>query len=128
MNFKINDKIRIIWNSNEYSYEIWEECYIVKVSDFGFYDTSKTKWGECTYAWSVVDEDCILVEEAITPWMMVGASNENQEDADRDYIEDLNQFYIWIDKNWFYITENNYWKLMIWRYISIKKEGKIPEN
>jgi len=125
MKLKINDKIKIIDNNNEHSYNIWDECYIIMVYN-GFYDTSKTKWGEYTYAWSVLDEDCILVEETITPWMMVGVSNDSQEDADKYYRPSFAQYYIWRKKDWNYVTDYDSF-LMSRKYISIKKEWKISE-
>jgi len=57
----------------------------------------------------------------------VGVSNESQEDAYRYYRKWLEQYYIWIKKDWHYVTESDYWNLMSWKYISIKKKGEIPK-
>ena len=66
MKYKKDDKIRITGNSNHHSYNIGDECYIVKISDFGFYETSKTKWWEIEDLWWIRDEDCTIVEFANT--------------------------------------------------------------
>ena len=130
MKCKKDDKIKIVGNSNWHSYNIWEEFYIIKVLDYEHlyrYQTSKTKWGEPTVDWYVRDEDCILVEEAITPWIMVGASNFKQKHSDKNYKENIKVFYVWKNKKWKYVVEENNWDLYACEFISIKKKGEIPK-
>ena len=126
MKLKINDKIKIVGNSNWHSYNIWEECYIVTVYE-DYYDTSKIKWWIPRYSGQIIEDDCELIAKGtITPWIMVWVSNESQEDADSYYRVGLTQYYIWRNKDWDYITEDDDWNLISWKYISTNKEGRIP--
>ena len=65
MKYKVNDKIKIVRNTTWHSYNIGDECYIIRVYE-GFYSTSKTKWEEHIVGWYIKDEDCTIVEFANT--------------------------------------------------------------
>ena len=125
MKYKKDDKIKITGNSNHHSYNIWEECYIIWITEI-FYETSRDKWWKIVDSGYIIDNDCELVGNSNRHpyWMLVWVSDKCQEDADEDYNEYPNQNYVWREMNWHYVTEYD-WFLLSWKYISIKEE--IPE-
>jgi len=59
----------------------------------------------------------------IKNWDLVWVSDTNQEDANKDFTEDANHYYIWKDKNWNFVCEHDDWKYIYWRFISNKKSN-----
>lgn len=68
-------------------------------------------------------------QEEFTPWEQVAVSDKSIEDAlERNWINSWKEYYIWIAKNWEYVTEDKDWCTSTWKFIAkipTRKERKL---
>jgi len=81
------------------------------------------------------NQDCIIshiflfrlayVDNEIKRWDIVWVSDISQEDADIDFRDDTDRYYIWKNRKWQFVAEHKDWYLFTCNYISNKKQEEI---
>lgn len=66
------------------------------------------------------EEYMLETKEEIKPWDLVWVTNYNQKYADEDFRDGANHYYIWRNKKWKYVVEEEDWYIDTWKYISNK--------
>ena len=62
--------------------------------------------------------------DEIKPWDLVWISDETQESADNNFINDPRAYYVWKSKNWWFVVEFKDKTCCNWKFISNKSKEK----